>query len=278
MSIRDSQIRMAQAATGNNEAPPQLELRTGTIIAVDKGVSPWVCTVRLSETDVEGVTMLGWYDPVVGDIVQVLKNGPSTLIFGTLAPGKVYMPPAPPPPPPAPPAPPAPAPTVKEVPVASIGSGTAPSQKAFDGTWSNADLYQGGGIGQRGFWFYGDGIATAKGAGEIIGGSIFIRRSNLSAGVGGGANVRLGGHSFTSQPGGVPGAHSAVSLVGQLGRDQGSTFSLPQAIIDGMNSGAIKGLGLEPGQLGYISADYLIAYGSGPGREWSGALTLTVRG
>jgi hypothetical protein len=278
MSVRDSILKMATASTGNNEAPPALELRTGTVIAINKGVTPWTCTIRLSEADIPGITMLGWYDPVVGDTVQILKSGPSTLILGTLAPGKVYMPPAPPPPPPAPPAPPAPAPVVREVPVSAVASGTAPSQKSFNGTWSNADLYQGGGIAQRGFWFYGNGIAAAKGAGTIIGGSIFIRRSNLSAGVGAGANVRLGGHGFEGQPGGVPGVHSAVSVIGQLGRDGGNTFTLPQAIIDGMNDGSIKGLGLEPGALGYLSPDYLIAYGFGAGREWSGALTLTVRG
>lgn len=272
---------LALATTGNNEVPDQMKVRTGLITAVDKTTTPWTVTVRLSEKDIPGITMLGWYDPVIGDVVQVMEQGPLRLVLGTLAPGKVYMPPAPPPAPPAPPAaPPAEVP-VRTVPVSATSAGTSPAEAPTGGvgTWRSDALYQTGGrLAQRGFWFYGTKIADVKGAGTILGGSIFIQRLNTAHGPGAGANVRLGWHTFTAQPGGNPGPHSSVTVVGQLGRGAGNTFVIPQPMIDAMNAGTLKGFGLEPGSLGYTSADYMISPGYGPGQEWSGALELTIRG
>lgn len=270
--------KVALAAAGNNEAPDAMQMRTGTIVAIDKAVSPWTATLRGGGVDIPGITMLGWYDPVVGDTVQYVEQGPMRFILGICAPGKVYMPPSPPPPPAAPPAPPAAPLVVREVPVAAIASATGPSEKIYN-SWSGGRLYQSGGsLAQRGFWFYGTGIATAKGAGTILGGKIFIQRINTSHGNGGGGNVRLGSHTYETQPGGIPGAHGNITAVGQLGRGDAKTFDLPAGIVAGMNSGAIKGLGLEPGVLGYTSVDYIIAEQFGAGTEWSGSLTLVVQG
>lgn len=278
MAVRDAQQKMALSVSGQNEAPPTLQLRTGTVIAINKAVTPWTVTVRLSDTDFDGITMLGWYDPVVGDPVQVMQQGPALLVMGTLAPGKVYMPASPPPAPPAPPAAPAPPPTIRTVSVSALSAGTAPAEAPYGG-WRTDMVYQtGGSLPQRGFYFYGTQIADVKGSGTIIGGKIFIKRSPAVAGVGGGANVRLGWHGHNTQPGGIPGGHSGTTVVGQLLRDQGATFSLPQHMLDAMNAGTAKGFGLEPGAMGYVSADYLIAYGVGAGREWSGQLSLTIRG
>lgn len=272
--------KVADAVNGNGEVPA-LQMRTATVTVVDKTVSPWTVTINLGESIVPGVTFAGWLDPQVGDTVKVLKQGPEIFVLGTMAPGKVYMPPSPPPPPP-PPTPevitPPPPPQIRQVGIQAIGSGTGPAEAPMNG-WRNDRLYQGGGsIAQRSFWFYGSQIRDQKGAGTILGGTIFIKRMPLAAGVGGGANVRLGGHGWDSQPGGFPGPLSAVSVVGQLGRDQAASFELPAVVIDGMNNGSIKGLGLEPGQMGYLSADYLIAYAFGGGTEWSGSLSLTIRG
>jgi hypothetical protein len=280
--VLSASIKMAKEATGNNEVVP-LEMRSGIVTVVNKTTTPWTLTVNIGDMLMDGVTFLGWLDPQVGDNVKLLKQGPDVFCLGPMAPGKVYMPPAPPPPPPTPPpaviAPPPPIVT-RQVGINAVGSATGPAENPLGG-WRNDRLYQGGGaMAQRAFFFYGNQIADNKAGGIILGGKIFIKRwdASLPAGVNGGANVRLGGHSFATQPGGIPGAHGAVTVVGQLNRDQGVAFDIPQAIIDGMNSGAFKGLGLEPGGMGYTHPDYLLAFPFGPGREWSGSLTLTIRG
>jgi hypothetical protein len=258
-------------------------MRTATITAINKSATPWTVSVNISETIFPDATLLGWLDPQVGDVVKVLQQGSEIFILGPMAPGKVYMPPAPPPPPP-PPAPeviaPPPPPVTRTVAISAVGSGTGPAEAPQDG-WRHDRLYQGGyARAQRSFWWYGNQIADAKGGGTIIGGTIFIKRwdASLAAGVNGGANVRLGGHGFTGQPGNFPGAHAGVSVVGQLGRGQGVAFGIPGHLIDGMNNGSIKGFGLEPGQMGYTSPDYLVCYPFGGGMEWSGSLSLTIRG
>ena len=271
---RKGTTALAAAATGSGEAPANLQLRSATITAIDTGVTPWTVTITLGDVSVPDVNVLGWLDPRVGDEVQVLQAGSSILVLGTVGPAKVYVPPSPPPAPPAPPAPPTPALAVKPYPVVANGSGTWPSLQPI-GSWSNIRLWQGGSIAQRAYWFYGNKIAAAKGSGTIISGSIFIKR-NDSGGVGGAANVRLGSHTLESQPGSA-GALSNVTVVGSLYKSQGKTFALPASIIAGMNAGTIKGLGLEPGALGYTTPDYLIAYPYGNGTEWSGSLSLNIQ-
>lgn len=265
---------LAGAANGSGEASAALQLRSATVTAVNKSVSPWTVTVTVGDTSVPDVNLLGWLDPRVGDEVQMLQSGPTLLVLGTVGPGKVYVPAEPPPAPPAPVVPSGDSLETKPYPISAVGSGTWPSQIDV-GNWSNASLWQGGAIGQRSYFFYGSKIAAAKGAGMIISGSIFIRRRG-NGGVGGAANVRLGGHNLATQPGSA-GALSSVANVGSLLKEQGKTFMIPSAIIAGMNAGTIKGLGLEPGALGYLTPDYLIAYPYGPQSEWSGALTLNIR-
>jgi hypothetical protein len=137
-------------------------------------------------------------------------------------------------------------------------------------------VYQTGKTAQRGFWFYGTDIATAKGTGTIRSGTVFVNRIDTPHGYSGGGNVRLGGHGLATQPGSIPGALSLVTNVGTLGRGKAKTFAIPQNLIDGMNAGTIKGLGLEPGTVGTSSKDYIIADKFGTGTEWSGAITLVV--
>ncbi|QPX62572.1 minor tail protein [Arthrobacter phage Wollypog] len=273
--------RLAQAANGGPEAQAPLQLRSGTITAINTGVTPWTCTVTIGQTSVPEVNMLGWLDPRVGDEVQCLQVGPSILVLGTVGPAKVYVPPSPSPAPPAPVVPPpAPgkpggAPVVKAYAISPDASGTYPSQQPI-GSWSNVKLWQGGAIAQRAYWFYGNKIAAAKGAGTIVSGTIFIKRWT-AGGVFGEANVRLGSHGFTSQSGSPTGALGNVTRVGGLAQGKGKTFVLPASIIAGMNAGTVKGLGLEPGALGYVTPDYLVAYPYASGSLWSGALSLNIR-
>ncbi len=281
MAVKKGSERLAAAATGNGEAPPALQLRSGTITAINTGVSPWTVTVTVGGFSVDSVNILGWNDPRVGDEVQILQAGPALLILGTVGPGKVYVPGSPPPAPPAPvvppprPGKPGGAPVTRLYPIAPIGSGTYPSQQPI-GSWSNIRLWQGGAIAQRAYWFYGTRIADAKGSGTILSGKIFIRRWT-SGGSFGKANVRLGGHNFASQSGTPSGALSNVTNVGGLYLDKGASITIPAAIIAGMNAGTVKGLGLEPGVLGYNTPDYLVAYPWGPKTTWSGALSLNIR-
>lgn len=265
---------LVAANSGNGEQPAPLQLRTGMVTAIDNSATPWTVSVQVSELVIPGINILGWYEPRVGDVVQLLQQGESLFVLGTVGPGKIYAPSTPPPAPPPPPPPPPPPLVTKAYPISPVGSGTWPSQQPI-GSWSNLSLWQGGSIAQRAYWFYGNKIADAKGSGTILSGTVFVKRRS-SGGVYGNANVRLGSHNLATQPASA-GALSNVSVVGGLQRDQGKTFTIPASIIAGMNAGTIKGLGLEPGALGYVTPDYLIAYPYGAGTEWSGAITLNIR-
>lgn len=245
------------------------------VTAVDKTTTPWTCTIEVQQVRYSGITMLGWYDPQAGDPVMVSQQGKEFFVLGSLAPGKIYAPAIPPPAPPAPPPPVVQTPAPRTVNIWPASSGTYPAEAPLGG-WRTDRLYQSGEAAtQRSYWFYNTAIADAKGSGTIIGGKIFIKRWDRG-GIGGGANVRLGGHTYYAI-GGSPGALSNVTVVGSLLRDQGYSWPIPDSIIAGMNSGVIKGLGLEPGISDYESADYLIAYAYGAGQEWSGSLSLTIQ-
>lgn len=254
------------------EGSPPARLRSGALVrAVDKATTPWTVTVEVDEVEFPGVMMQGWYDPQAGDRVQVLQQGRELYVLGTAAPGRVAAvavaePPPPPPPPPT-------EPTRKTVSVKASGSSSWDTRYT---RWREDGVYQGGGWSQRGFWYYGSGIAVAKGSGTIVAASIFVRRLNTSHGVAGSqkGNVRLGTHSHGAQPGTGGGAHSNVARIGGLARGEGATFPLTSAQVSALNAGAV-GVGLEPGALGYSSVDYIIAAPRSAG-DWSGALTLTV--
>lgn len=262
----------------NPEAGPPLQLRTALVRAVDTGSTPHTADIDLGGVTVSGVTFLAGHDLEAGAVVKVLQQGPELLILGPLAPARMVVaehnhttPPVNPAPPAAPPAAPTAPPSVTVLSVTATDSGTwQPSYSS----WREDQVGQSG-DGRRGFWFYGGGIAAAKGSGTIAAATVFIKRKS-SGGVNGGANVRLGTHSLTAQPGGSPGSLSNVATVGTLAPGQGAAFALTPAQIAALNAGAV-GVGLEPGSSGYTSADYLLAEPRSAG-DWSGVLQLTVEG
>lgn len=278
MTVPPRASRLARAIAPPAESPPGLELRQGIVRAISKASSPYVVTVDLSGVSHAGICYLAWWEPEVGAVVQVLKQGPSLFVLGPVAPANVVVPahdhaatidPAPAPPPP--PAEPTPTPAPR---TATVTANASRSWQPPYGWRSGDDLYQGGGSAQRGFWFYGSKIADAKGAGSIVAATIFVKRLD-NHGVNGSANVRLGTHGHTAEPTDGSGALSNVAKVGTLGRGKGATFNLTAGQIAALNAGA-AGVGLEPGALGYTSVDYLIAAGRSDG-DWSGVLTLTVQ-
>lgn len=265
-------------ALADPERPPQLQMRTGIVRTVDTTGSLYTVELDLGGVTIPGVTFLAGHDLEVGAVVKVLQQGPEVFILGPLAPARMVVaehnhttPPVNPPSPPAPSAPPTAPPTVRTVTVVATDSGTW--QPSF-AAWREDQVGQGG-DGRRGFWFYGTAIATAKGSGTITAATVFIKRTG-SGGVSGAANVRLGTHSHTAQPGSGGTALINVSTVGTLQHNQGAAFALTAAQVAALNSGA-TGVGLEPGAGGYTSVDYLIAYPRSSG-DWSGVLQLTIEG
>lgn len=260
------------------EGLPPLRLRTGIVRAVSTGSTPHTASLDIGGVTVTGVTFLAGHDLEVGARVKVLQQGSELLILGPLAPARMVVaahnhttPPTNPTSPPAPPAAPTSPPAVRTVSVVATDSGTW--QPAYS-AWREDQVGQSG-DGRRGFWFYGTGIATAKGTGTITAATVFLKRK-LEGGVNGGANVRLGTHGQTAQPGSGSGALSNVAVLGTIGKGEGKTFALTAAQIAALNTGA-AGVGLEPGAAGYTSADYLLAEPRSAG-DWSGVLQLTVEG
>lgn len=156
--------------------------------------------------------------------------------------------------------------------VEAVSSATWATQYGSD--WRYDAVIAGGPTSQRGFWFYGGGIAAAKGAGTIVAATVFVKRA--SGGVDGLANVNVGTHGFASQPGSGAASLANEAVVGGLRKGQGGTFALTAAQVAALNAGAV-GVGLEPGSTSYTSADYLIAEPRTAG-SWSGVLQLTVEG
>lgn len=278
---------LVQALVGDDESMPPMRMRTCTVMAINKATTPWTATIRLGNIDVPAVTMLGWYDPRVGDIVKVAQQGSELLIWGPLAPSKVVVSPhrhaaadidgsiiaAPPTPTTPTPTPPPPA-SVRTVGITAIDS--SGWQFSYN-TWRDDRFIQGGvGSGRyRPHWFYGNQIAAAKGSGTIIGGSIFIKR-DPNGGVNAGANVLLGYHGFQTRPGSGAAGLGGVANIGQLGKGQGATLAIPQHMLDALNAGQ-AGFGLEAGVASYTHPDYMPSYGRQAG-EWSGQLSLTIQG
>lgn len=274
--VRDSLLGLDQGA-----ATMDLRFRTAVVTVVSKTSAPWTVVVRFND----GVTSpamacVGWYDPTVNDVVQVVQSGTSLMCWGGFAgvakvvttTATVVTPPAPA----VPAAPPAAAPTIRTAYISA--DSTAAWSAIFGPGWrtDNDDVYQTGTSAQRGFWFYGSKISAAKGSGTITGGTIYIARRDSSHGVGGQANVLLGTHGNGTRPGSGATAHNGVSQVGTLGRGQDGTFKLTDTQVAALNGGA-AGLGLEPGVVGTSSADYLIALGIASSGA-SGQLALTISG
>lgn len=240
---------------------------TGVVTAKQVTTPPYRVKIRLADgTVTDWLSFLGWWEPTVNDVVHIMRKGPALLVLGPEAPANVHVtaaavtPVTPPAPPPAPP-------SLVEVPV-------APIDRAYWGlgAWRRDTLIQGGPNGYRTHWFYGTGIATAKGAGTIVAASIYIERENTSHGVNGAANVRLGVHQLANASGADGTALSSVGVQRTLQRGEAANVPLSAPMIADLNAGG-DGLGLEPGSTSYSSADYLKAVITGA----SGQLSLTVQ-
>lgn len=260
------------------ETPAPVQMRTGIVRTVNTATTPHTVSVDVGGITVTGLTYPHCWDAEVGAVVSLLQQGPKLDIYKVAAPARVKVgehnhttPPTNPPAPPAPPAAPV-APTGIRT-VSVLAASSASWVPAFS-NWRVDGVYQGG-TGQRGFWFYGTGIASAKGAGTILSATVFVKRSS-SGGINGGANVRLGTHGNGTQPANGGTAHANVEVVGTLPRDAGATFALTAAQVAALNAGA-AGVGLEPGASGFVTADYLIAVPRSAG-DFSGALQLTIQG
>lgn len=84
---------LADLLVGPNRPEPPL-LRQGVVSAVGAGI----VSVQLAGSPyaVGNVRYLDSYEPVVGDVVWMLKNGPDLLVLGALQIGALPAPPAPP--------------------------------------------------------------------------------------------------------------------------------------------------------------------------------------
>lgn len=244
-----------------------LDWLTGVVTAKQVATAPYRVQIRLADgTVTDWLSYLGWWEPTVNDVVHVLRKGPALLVIGPEAPANVHVTGVPVTPD-TPPAPPPAAPALVTVPV-------APVDRAYwgFGTWRREVLIQGGPTGLRTHWFYGTGIAAAKGAGTIVAGVVYVERENSSHGVNGAANVRLGVHGLADASAADGSALGAVSVQATLQRGQAANVPLSAAQIAALNAGSV-GLGLEPGSTSYSSPDYLKAVNAGA----SGQLSLTVQ-
>lgn len=275
--VGSAATNLARKITGGSEPNDPLQLRTATITAVSKAATPWTVTINMAGTLISGVTILGWTDPRVGEVVQCLKQGPLVFVLGQPAPGRTISPtltiptPATPPTSITNPTPPAQVNT-REIAVEPLSSSTwAPGASA----WRDDVLMQGGQELNRAFFFYGTRIADAVGTAIILSGTILLRRLE-----GDGvdlAQVRTGAHSLTAKPVGAP-AVFTVEAAGTLERGQGKSIPLTSTQIASFNAKSGKGIMLSAAAAGLKSPDYLNLVRFGAGTEWSGTLSLTVRG
>lgn len=268
---------LARVISGGAEPQDPLQLRTATIVEVSKAATPWTVTINLGNTLISGVTILGWTDPRVGEVVQCLKQGPLVFVLGAPAPGRTISPTATIPTPPAVPqsvsnpVPPAQL-TTREVSIPAISSSTwAPGA----GAWRDDVLFQGGQELNRAFFFYSTRIADAVGTATILAGTILLRRKE-SDGVEQ-AQVRIGTHNLALRPAAAPPAATSA-FAGTLQRGQGKSIPLSDAQIAALNGKTATGFVLSAVSAGLKSPEYVNLEPVGLGTEWSGTLSLTVRG
>lgn len=277
--MSDPVSRPLRDALSAGDQTPTPQITAAVVEDTSTASSPHTVSLRMPDgLLVPDLTYPGWWSPRVGDVATVVTQGGVVTILHAVAPCLTvvaphrhktedidgYVIPAPPTPPPPPTPTPAP-PTVV----------TRTVQPTDMGSWGGASFNQNqmiqGGPAHDAFWFYGDGIAAAKGSGTITGGTIYVQRLATAHGVGGAANVRLGVHGYTGRPGAAGGVTTA-EVVAQLNRGQGVAVPLTAAHVAALNAGA-KGLGLAHGSASYTSADYLRALATAP----SGALSLTIQ-
>lgn len=275
--LSSAATELARRITGGSEPTDPLQLRTAIITAVSKAQTPWTVTINLGGALIPGVTILGWTDPRVGEVVQCLKQGPMVFVLGAPAPGRTISPtftiPDPPAVPPAisNPQPPAQLGT-REVSVAALSSSTWLPDA---GVWRDDVLLQGGSGLNRAFFFYNTRITDAVGSATILAGTILLRRKESEGADK--AQVRTGTHNLALRPATTPAASTGV-LAEQLERGQGKNVPLSAAQISALNAKTARGIVLTPGSAGLRSPDYLNLEPVGVGTEWSGTLSLTVRG
>ena len=88
MSDIDPLRNLAQALTNDPGQP--VTMTKGVVTLVSIGGQPPTCEIQLSgdtTTKIAGVRFIDSYSPTVGDVVQVIKQGPMLLILGQIAGG-----------------------------------------------------------------------------------------------------------------------------------------------------------------------------------------------
>ena len=270
-------VRDALLPVDSDALTDPTSFRFGWVTVVNKAATPWTVRVKFADgTETDPMLCAGWYNPRVNEYVAVLKQGPATFCLGgfagaaqvvaTTATLTTVGTPATPPGSPAAP----PVLTTYNLPAVSTASWNGSAWRT-----DTDDVIQGGATAHRGFWFYGTAVATAKGAGTIVSGRLYLERRDSEHGPDGPANVRLGVHSFTTQPGSGSAALSNVWTPQTLDRGEDASVSIPTAAIAALNAGA-DGFGLEPGAAGVGSVDHLIALGKTASGA-SGQLQLVVQ-
>lgn len=276
--IGSAATQLARVVTGGSEPQEPLQLRTATITAVSKATTPWTVTINLGGTLIAGVTILGWTDPRVGEVVQCLKQGPTVFVLGAPAPGRTVSPtltiPDPPSVPPgvSNPSPPAEIST-REISVQAISSSTWDPAARI---WRDNVLLQGGLVGNRAAFFYNTRIRDSVAGGTVVAGSILLRRKESDGADF--ANVLMNSHNLALRPASFSSVLGTGTNIGTLARGQGKTIPLNAAQIAAINNRSAVGFHLTPSSVGLKSPDYLNLEPVGVGTEWSGTLSLTVRG
>lgn len=79
----------AQLATATTAATPQPTVVQGVIVSWQNTATPPTVTITLSgdTTQIPGIQYVTQYTPVVGDVVQIIKQNGSLLVMGTLTAG-----------------------------------------------------------------------------------------------------------------------------------------------------------------------------------------------
>ena len=92
MSDIDPLRNLAQALTNDPGQP--VTMTKGVVTNVSIGGQPPTCEIQLSgdtTTTIQGVRFIDSYSPAIGDVVQVIKQGPMLLILGQIAGGADHV-------------------------------------------------------------------------------------------------------------------------------------------------------------------------------------------
>lgn len=246
-------MRLRQLAA---EAP--MRLLTGQVHSTGVNVVDLVIGGQLFTN----VSYLDSWTPATGQTTKVLVQGDALLALGPVAPGTTHTAPA------TPTAPVAPT-------VTAVEATESQSFHVGPDTWgTDTRVQQGGTAEHRAFYFYGGAVQAAIGAGTLAAATLWLQRVNTAHGPAGPANIYVGTHSYTTQPGGTPTAITNGVLLGTLERGEAKVFSLPTVLVTALDGGA-TGVGLQSMTLGVTDPDHAIACGVSDAAT-CGLLTLTV--